>query len=76
MKELVRSVCLGCESCQETGLPVIVEVANEDHVDLCIPTRNQYFLDRGETTANPFAVPDCRCRKRKDVTVFIKPCQS
>jgi 3-deoxy-D-arabino-heptulosonate 7-phosphate (DAHP) synthase len=58
---------------RETGLPVMVEVANENHVDLCLQHGINIFWIGARTTANPFAVQEIAdAVKGKDVTVFIK----
>lgn len=56
-----------------TGLPVMVEVANASHVELCLEFGINIFWIGARTTVNPFAVQEIAdALKGSDVTVFVK----
>ncbi|MFZ1704651.1 MAG: chorismate mutase [Saprospiraceae bacterium] len=61
------------EVTKETGLPVMVEVANASHVEMSLKSGINIFWIGARTTVNPFAVQEiAEALIGTDVTVFIK----
>lgn len=57
----------------QTGLPVMVEIANASHVELCLEFGIDILWIGARTTVNPFAVQEIAdALKGTDVTVFVK----
>jgi chorismate mutase len=58
---------------KETGLPVMVEVANASQLEACLEYGIDIFWIGARTTVNPFAVQEIAdSLKGMDVTVFLK----
>lgn len=56
-----------------TGLPVMVEVANSDHVEACLNAGIDILWIGARTTVNPFAVQEVAdTLKGVDIPVFLK----
>lgn len=58
---------------QETGLPIITEVATAEHVELCLKNGFDALWIGARTTVNPFSVQELAdALKGVDIPVFVK----
>ncbi|MBL4716287.1 MAG: bifunctional 3-deoxy-7-phosphoheptulonate synthase/chorismate mutase type II [Bacteroidia bacterium] len=56
-----------------TGIPVAVEVANENHVKECLQNNIDFIWIGARTTVNPFAVQEiAEALRGTDIPVFVK----
>jgi chorismate mutase len=61
------------EAREQTGLPIMTEVATADHVELCLQHNFDMLWIGARTTANPFSVQEiAEALKGVDIPIFVK----